>query len=150
MTRQNALLTALLISVAINLVIAGVVLGRLGAPRGEPPPAAWAARELGPETRRLVRERMRGQLPEVRPLRREMREARQAVRAAVTVEDFDPAALRASLARLRDAGNRYEQFIHENLADIAASLTREEREALVRAALERRAERPRPQRRPPP
>ena len=150
MTRQNALLVALLVSVAINLLIAGVVLGRLGAPHREPPPAAWAARELGPETRGLVRERMREQLPQVRPLRREMGEAQRAVRAAVTAEDFDPEALRAALARLREAGNRYEQFIHENLADLAASLSPQERGALVRAALERRGGGDRGPRRPPP
>lgn len=149
MNRQTALVAALLISVAINLLIVGVVLGRLGAPRGEPPPAAWAARELRPDTRNLVREQMRKQLPEVRPLRREMREAQRAVRMAATAEDFDPAMLRDAFARLREAGNSYQQFIHESLADVAASLPPPEREALVRAALERRAERPRSPRRPP-
>jgi uncharacterized membrane protein len=150
MNKSTALLAALIVSVGINLLIAGVFLGRMGMPRNEPPPAAWTARDLSPETRGLVRDRMREQLPRVRPLRREMREAQGAVRAAVLAEDFDPAALRAALANLREVGNRYEEFIHENLAEVAASLSPQEREALVQAALERRGGGDRGPRPPPP
>ncbi|MEM1190806.1 MAG: periplasmic heavy metal sensor [Pseudomonadota bacterium] len=137
MTRNNALLLALLLSVAVNLLVAGIVLGRMGLERGhhEPPPAAWAARELSPETRRVVRRRMVEQLEAVRPLRRELRSAQSGVRRAVSAEDFDPQALKDALAELRRVTNRYQELLHNNLAEIAAGLPPEERSALVRAAM---------------
>ncbi|MEL7043462.1 MAG: periplasmic heavy metal sensor [Pseudomonadota bacterium] len=137
MTRNNALLLALLLSVAVNLLVAGIVLGKMGFERGhpEPPPVAWAARELSPETRRLVRRRMVEQLEAVRPLRRELRSAHSRVRRAVSAEDYDPKALKDALAELRRVTNRYQELLHNNLAEIAAGLPPEERSALARAAM---------------
>lgn len=138
MSRRNLLLGALLISVAINLLAAGVLLGRAGArPHSGPPPGAWAAQDLSPETRRRVRQQMSARVDAVRPLRAELRRAHGRIRSAVEAEPFDPEALRAALENLRSVGDRYQQLLHDNLVDMAADLPSEEREALIRAALER-------------
>jgi len=137
MTKRTALLGALIVSVSLNLLIAGVFIGRLGARAPGPPPGAWAARDLSQDSRQIVRQHMRRDVDAVRPLRAEMRAAREAIRAAVETEPFDPAALREALARLRLAGARYQEFLHENIVEVAVRLPAGERAALVRVALDR-------------
>jgi uncharacterized membrane protein len=138
MTRQNALLLALLCSVAMNLLVAGVVIGRAGGePPREPPPMAWAARELEPEVQQMLRSRMRKMLPSVRPLRREIRSANLEVRRAMGRDEFDREVAGAALARMRAATNRYQALLHENLIEVAAELPVEQRATLLRAALNR-------------
>ena len=137
MNRQTALLLALLLSLAVNLLVAGVVIGRHSAGGREPPPAAWAARELPAEARRLVRQRMRSQIESVRPLRRELGESQAAIRAAITAEDYDPQALKDALAKLRTIDARYKALLHDSVAEIAADLPRAQRIALLRAAMRR-------------
>ncbi|EAQ96730.1 periplasmic heavy metal sensor [Congregibacter litoralis] len=143
MKKSNLVVIALLLSVATNLLIAGFFIGKTRGPV-EPPPMAWMAEEMAPETRRMVRRQMREQFPQVRPLREEMRRAQGAVREAVSAEDFDPEALASALERSREVSARYQALIHKNLIDISADLPREQRMALARAALERgqRAKRP--------
>lgn len=137
MNSRNVLLLALVVSVSVNLVIAGVVIGHRGGPRGEPPPMLWAAQTLEPETRRLVRGQMRMQMPRVRPLRERVRRAHAAVQKAVMAENYDPEALGAALAELREAGGDYEAFVHANLVEMSAGLNEAQRRALVGAALQR-------------
>lgn len=137
MNRQSALLLALLVSVAINLLAAGVMIGRGTAGPPVTPPAAWAARELEPEARRLVRDRMRREVGNVRPLRRELADAHRAIREAISAEDYSARALKDALARLRTVDGRYRQLLHDNVAELAAELPREQRVALLRAAMQR-------------
>ncbi|MEE4279386.1 MAG: periplasmic heavy metal sensor [Halieaceae bacterium] len=152
MTRHSLIVLALVVSTGINLLMAGIVLGRLGLggdwqrSRHEPPPVAWAARELSPETRSLIRQRMRERLSEVRPLRQELRSAQLAVAQAADAEDFDRERLARALAELRGVSGRYEALLHDKLAALAAELPREERAALLRTALlrDRAGKRPPP------
>lgn len=149
MTRQTVLLIALLLSLAVNLLVAGVVIGRHSTGGREAPPGVWAAQELPPEARRLVRQRMRDQIESVRPLRSELREAREAIRLAIVSEDYDPQALKDALARLRAIDGRYKALLHGSMADIAAELPRAQRIALLRSAMRRGAPGGRPGAEPP-
>lgn len=135
MNRQHFLVLALLVSVGVNLLIAGIVIGRSGTPREGPPPIAWAAQNLQPETRQLVRLRMRDQQSRVRLLRKDMQKATRAVRAAVSAADYKPQALSKALADWRAASQRYQQFIHDNLVEVSSDLPTSERVALLRAAM---------------
>jgi uncharacterized membrane protein len=138
MSSRNGLVIALLLSAALNLLIAGVLLGRWT--RGEapqPPPLQWTARDLAPETRQQVRDRLQERMTDVRPLRAEMREASAAVRRAAVAEPFDASALRQALAELRRIQQQYQGVMHDSVVDIAAELPREQRLALLRQALER-------------
>jgi uncharacterized membrane protein len=140
MHKQNLLLIALLCSLALNLLVAGVLIGRVGAePPGEAPPMAWAARELEPEVQQLLRHRMREALPSVRPLREEMRSAGRELRRVLEADEFDPQAVRDALSRMRDVTNRYQLLVQENLIEMAADLPKDQRAALLRAALHRGA-----------
>lgn len=137
MNRNRLILIALLISLALNLMIAGFVVGKHRGAPGEPPPMAWAVAQLSPETQQRVRAQMRAQLPQVRPLRKELRDAHLAVREAVAADDYDAQDLAQALEASRVAGERYQALIHKNLVAVSAQLPKEQRIALVRAALQR-------------
>jgi uncharacterized membrane protein len=100
---------------------------------------AWAAQELDPLAQQMLRRHMREALPSVRPMREEMRSVSMEVRRAVGGDEFDPELAREALARMREVTSRYQALIHENLIEVAAELPRDERAALLRAALNRGA-----------
>lgn len=135
---------ALLLSVAVNLLVLGIVIGRGGADAEESVPMEWLTADLQPlqpETRRLIRSRMRDRVSEVRPLREDMRKATRALRLAISAESFSAEDLDKALAQWRNATQRYQSFIHGNLVDMSADLTKRERVALLRAAIQQRAPR---------
>ncbi|MFK8041883.1 periplasmic heavy metal sensor [Congregibacter sp.] len=148
MNRNNYIVIALLVSLAANLLIVGFMVGKNRNANRAPPPMAWMAEQLSPETQRRVRGQMRSQLSEVRPLREDMRKAQAAVRKAVSAEDFDSQALERALQQSRAVSGRYQALIHENLAAVAAELPKEQRIALVRAVLQRGQNAKKPPRKP--
>ncbi|MFT4769355.1 MAG: putative membrane protein [Glaciecola sp.] len=137
MNRNTVLIMALLLSLAVNLLIAGFVIGKKRGSAVESPPMAWAVEHLSSDTQRRVRGQMRAQLSEVRPLREDMRKAQAAVRKAVATQDYDSKALELALEKSREVSERYQALIHKNLVKVAAELPREQRIALARAALQR-------------
>ncbi len=138
MTRSNLLLAALVVSVAINLLVAGIVIGRGGIrPPPGPSPAEWMAGNLDQETRQKVRQRMARQASDVRPIRQELRRAMGELRTAVQAEEYDPQAMDDALTRMREARGRYERFFHDNLVELSGELNKAQRIALLRTALQR-------------
>ncbi|MFK7828287.1 MAG: periplasmic heavy metal sensor [Congregibacter sp.] len=135
MNRQHFLVLALLVSLALNLLIAGVVIGRSGKSPEGAPLVAWATKELKPETRRLVRTHMRDQLPQARQIRRDMQQASRALRRAIGTQEYQAEALSEALEDWRNASLRYQQFLHDNLVTIAADLPQADRVALLRATM---------------
>ena len=130
MNKQQLLVVALLVSVGVNLLIAGVVIGRAGKgprPPMGPPPMEWVARELPPETKRVVMQEMRARQADFKPLRSELRTATQAVRRA----------LADALTEVRRVSIRYQELIHESLVGVTADMPRVQRIAVARAALAR-------------
>lgn len=145
MNRHTLLNLALVLSLGVNLLTAGVVLGNWRDRERRPPPMAWAAAPLKPEMQGLVRQRMRSQASQFRPLRRDMRRALQAVRRVAAAQPYDASAMSLALERMRDVTMRYQQLIHINVVEMGAELPPQERLALLRAALQGLpAGRPRP------
>lgn len=143
MTRSHLIVLALLLSVGVNLLVAGTLLGRLSR-QGEsvpPPPMDWAARELPGAQRGAVRAALRERLPAVQPQRRALRESMQAIRRLATAEEFDPQAMRAALARQRAAQSAYQAVMHEAAVEVAASLPRAQRMDFLSRALQRDSQR---------
>lgn len=149
MSKRNLLLLALLVSVSVNLLIAGVVIGRKGFEGHKPPPPmAWASERLDPKTRAVVSARMRERLPAMRPLRARLRQTHEDVRQVLRADVLDSEALHEALRRMRDASAAYQAEIHNNLVDLAEELPASERMALISRALlrdtaPRRPDRPR-------
>ena len=141
MNKQQGLILALLVSVAVNLLIAGVIIGRgsLPKPPPAPPPMEWVARDLKPETQRNIMRALRSRQNEFRPLREDMRLATMGVRKAISASeaDYDPALLAEALANMRDVTLRYQELVHRSLVEVTADLPREERIAVARVALAR-------------
>lgn len=116
------LLMALCISFGLNLLAAGVVLGRVfDRGRGQGP--LNRARDAGAEhmpdkphgkTRGFAR---RG--PEAVESRRAVRKAREEARAALEKEPFDAAAFEAALGRVRSETTRGQELLHRKLVENA-------------------------------
>ena len=116
------LLIALCISFGLNLLAAGIVLGRSferGRERG-PNRGRDAGAEHAPDGPHAKRQRVfarRG--PEGIERRRAVRKAREDVRAALEKEPFDPAALEAALGRVRSETTRGQELLHHKLVEDA-------------------------------
>ena len=128
----------LIVSLALNLLVAGLVVGALarhGGPGGRPRPAELSlgpfARALEPEDRRAVL-RSLGDRPDLRPPGREERAAHFAeVVAALRAEPFDQPRAAAALAEQSERVAAVEQAVQEALLARLAAMTPAERAAFA-------------------
>ncbi len=139
----------LAVSVAANLVLAGVVVGagvRLAGADGRPDPREIeapfdpraGAAELSPEQRRAFREAFVGEGLRSAPLFRELRDARDAFDAAVRTDPFDADGARAALDRIRDASTQLQERSNEVMVDMLADMPAAERAQMLDAMRDRR------------
>jgi len=56
---------------------------------------------------------------------------------AATADSYDPEVLKLALAESREVSGRYQALIHKSLVAISKDLPKEERMAVIRAALQR-------------
>ncbi len=116
------LLIALCVSFGLNLLVAGVVLGRVfERGRGQGPNRVHdAGAERAPGKPRGMMQRSFGRRgPEALENRRAARKAREDARAALEKEPFDPAALEAALGRVRAETARGQELLHRKLVENA-------------------------------
>lgn len=147
MGNRKWLVAALIVSLAVNLALAGFVAGRMSAP-GPAPAMLDPAMSLFRVVRHLPDERREAFQPPLREhfraLRgdlRRMREAQRDINLALEEEPFQPQALAQSLSDFRDALLTSQQANHALLVRLAAEMTPQERLAL-REAMARRGPRP--------
>jgi uncharacterized membrane protein len=136
--RSKWLVAALAVSLILNLVAAGFILGRLtGGPRFvAPDPTAGFGRLLRflPEDRReALAPTLRGHRAHVMRDARTLRARHRAVFDALAAEPYDPDTLVRALADLRATLNSTQESAHRSLAELAESLSPEERRALAEA-----------------
>jgi len=134
--KQRAVAIVLVISVAINLLLIGGIIGRVmsgGGPsaRVVPDHVGWIVRSLDDERRRELRRDLIRHVRSARPLRQAMRDAQYAFERSVLADDFDAEKVRAALADLRRAHEQWQAASHEQMIDILARLTTEERQRIV-------------------
>ena len=91
---------------------------------------------------------MRAQVPLIRPLREELHGATRDLARGCGTEPLDRDALEGALARVRRARDAYQAFMYTRLLDIVEKLPPEQRVAVLREALQRRAGRGGPPRGP--
>lgn len=133
------MLGLLVASLALNLLVAGALVGAIWRFR---PPPPWAhavtpnligyASTLSPERRKVLWERTAEQRRHLRPFRREVRAAREETLKALMAVPFDRAQFMAAQERQAEAENRARAAVQSLYAEIAASLTTEERQAFHR------------------
>lgn len=146
MTKRT--LTLLLIgSLAINLTVAGLLVGRWSAgDMTKKAPMVWAFKEVSPESRQRLRPLLKESLREVLPLRRDLKRAERQVVALIRQDDIDEAALSQALAELRAANLAHQEAIHEVGVEAFGQLDKEERMVALRYLMRP----PGKERRPPP
>lgn len=135
MSRRQLLVTALLVSVAINLFFIGGLgirmlrLQDMREARPLPPNLGWIVRDLNESRRSELADTIRSSAEQVMPLRRAMFSAQGRVNELMAAEDFDAEALTAAFAELRAASSQYQQVTQEQTVNILAKLTPEERQS---------------------
>ncbi len=87
-----------------------------------------------------------GREKQLAPKRTALRRARKAVARALVADPFQPEALRAALAELRNVTRDSQEALHHALVETAMKSTPEERRALSRSRFLQRAAGQRPRR----
>jgi uncharacterized membrane protein len=136
----------MILSLAVNLLIVGAVLGALWnfryvrafAEGGAPAQFGAFVAGLPSEKRSKVDALMREQRAILKPLRHEMREARKATIAAVTAEPFDKEQLRRLNAAYQQSRYRLRAKRAEIFPEILGLLSAEERKELLEWRRQRR------------
>ena len=138
MRRSTLILSALLaLSVAVNMLLGGVVIGQRW--KASPERAQLFDRSLGavpPDLHRPIRERLRATEPSIRTRLQGAGEARREVAEALRARPFDRAAAEAALNRLRGAVDGAQIALHTAILDVME-------EAQARGELPPPPERPR-------
>jgi uncharacterized membrane protein len=125
---------ALAVSIALNLLLAGILVGRAFHRPPHPPeretPAFRGERD---GNRAPLRKLLREQGGELKEKRRAIAEARRTAQTALEAEPFDRAALERALEALRDETVASQKIMHGAIADAATKGTPEERRKLGRS-----------------
>ena len=142
--------TALFISIAANLLLAGVIGGAVISNARHERAAATQAVARAPnlravleavpaERRQQVRAKVVATWREGRPARIAAREARAEVYRLANEEAYDPAAVKAAFERVRAADAKVAEQLQNTIADALADLSVAERRAVLRELATRRA-----------
>jgi uncharacterized membrane protein len=133
---MNAVRTALVVSVALNLLVAGALFGawldrephRDSRLRGAGPMAPFAA-AMPPEDRSALLAALRDEGRDARGRSRDFAESFAALLAAIRAEPFDPMQLQALLAEQRAVGIARQEAGERLLVDRIAGMSAADRAA---------------------
>jgi uncharacterized membrane protein len=130
------LVIALFVSLAVNLVVGGSLVGAVWRAHGPPPRALFIipnllgyASTLPHERRKKLWDMTAEARGHIRPFRREVRAAREETVKALVAEPFDQGKFVAAQARQVELENRARTAAQDLYVKIADSLTPEERRA---------------------
>lgn len=128
----------LVVSLALNLLVIGIVATAAVRHRLAPPPGVTQAtvlsfaRTLPDPRRRDLWETTRTERLALRPYRTELRRAREELRKALSAEPFDAATFQAAHAQLLAAEEGARKTAHVLFEKMALGMTPDERRAFVR------------------
>ncbi len=149
--RSKWALGVLIGSLALNLALAGFIVGKQSNPRVEYDPTRafprWS-RTLSEERRHAIRPILREHRLSFKPRARTLRDQHQALRDAISAEPYDSEVLRTVLNQMREEFQQSRALSHESFIAFVNELTPEERVLLARDMA--RNNHPRHHRRPPP
>ena len=118
----TATLVALVVSVCLNVFIAGLIAGRVTTGEGAQlrQPDAGLERFMATipeEARPVIRQALRANRRDLQGYVVALRDARQEAAAVVSREPFDPAALESALANVRERSQALQAEIHAIIAE---------------------------------
>lgn len=135
--KRGLLKWPLLVSLAVNLFLAGVLGGHIYSEgfghflKRERPPMA-VVKDLSEDSRAIVRAAFKERSPTLRALGREMREERRRVEGLLSADPFDEAATRASMQEMARIDSQIRAEFQAAALVIAAQLPADEREKFAR------------------
>ena len=131
MNKTRWLTLLLLISLGINLLLAGTYAGWVMSKEKMlhiPPEFGWMMKEMKSEaTREEIHPLLTTHIKQIRPIRREIGIAQRNFNKLLVEPKLDEEAMAESLRRLRDSSSQYQVEMHKMMLQILSSLTVEER-----------------------
>ena len=125
---HKALIGLVVVSIALNLLLAGLIGGHmLREGRHSPTPLAWAFKEVPKSVREKVRPILRDHSREVIAARRDVRQSERALRKLLQSENLTREELAVGLADMRRSTADYHELIHEVGIDVLLSLDAKQR-----------------------
>lgn len=127
---HRALTGLLITSVAVNLLLAGLIIGHMvRSDGGRELPLAWAFKDVSPEIREKVRPIIRPQVSDILSERRALRRQERELHRLLKSETLTREELVVALANMRAATNQFHEKLHGIGADVLMSLDASERAA---------------------
>ena len=127
---HRALTGLLIASLAVNLLLAGLIIGHMvRSDGGRELPLAWAFKEVSPEIREKVRPIIRPQLGDMLTERRALRRQERELRRLLKSETLTREELETALSDMRVATNQFNEKLHGIGVDVLMSLDAAERAA---------------------
>ena len=132
--RSRLVYPALIVSLALNLLFIGGLAAAVWHynsrhVRGEFGLLAFA-RQLPPEHQEAFRQQVLNARASLKDEREAVRSAWLEINSLLTTEPFDKDKLKTAMAKLREAENQFRAGLNNSFAEIAASVTPEERKLL--------------------
>ena len=125
---HRALIGLVALSMALNLLLAGLIGGHmLREGRHSPPPLAWAFKEVPQGVREKAKPILREHSREVIAARRDVRQSERALRKLLQSENLTREELEVGLADMRRSTADYHELIHEVGIDVLLSLDPKQR-----------------------
>ena len=140
MAKRHWMAALLIVSLGINLLAAGVLVGRWSM-SGQPPPMSWAFKGMDPETRAQLRPKLKETMEVIAPLRAEFRHTARKIRDIAAAEPLDSTALAEALEELRQVSQRYQIQVHDAALDVLPELSSRQRLQVLRRVFESRVDR---------
>ncbi|MEL0152136.1 MAG: periplasmic heavy metal sensor [Halieaceae bacterium] len=127
---HRALTGLLIASMAVNLLLAGLIIGHMVRSDGARElPLAWAFKEVAPEIREKVRPIIQPQAGEILSERRALRRQERKLRRLLESETLTREELETALYDMRLTTNQFHEKLHEIGVDALMSLNAAERAA---------------------
>ncbi len=142
MRRRQWFILTFIISLAINIFLAGVLLGKtFFHPQSDMLPPMprrpfmfqQLISNLPPDIQQKIRPLVQNSMPQKRPGGHEFRQFRQVLHQQLTTENVDEQVLRQTLENIRNKRFHFQAQMHETFIRIVLVLNKEEREKLLEA-----------------
>jgi uncharacterized membrane protein len=125
---HRALIGLVVVSVALNLLLAGVIGGHVLLGQGKSvQPLAWALREIPPTIREQVRPIILEHSREMATVKRDVRRSERRLRRLIESEALNREDLQQALTEMRESAARYHEVIHAVGLDVLLSLEVDQR-----------------------
>ena len=132
MVKRHWMTLVLTLSLSLNLLVLGLIIGRSVWPdHRHPSPLIWALEDIDPRVREQLEPVLRQDIESTLQQRRALREISNRIRELLAVEQLDEVALTQALTALRSISGSYQQQLHQTVVPVLAQLEPAQRIAVA-------------------